>query len=191
MFRRKLCVMPLYGREFSAKMAHAERRIAAPTAAQLPNAAFRLIHDQVVRMVFLTARFSVFAAVALVTAAQVVVTPAACCVLSSALVGGEACCGQPVDDRQACCQPPRQAATFEGDTSHAPESDECLWCAAEPKIGSPDRVAPPPIDDVDFSVATAPAVAGGLLVSPPASSLDEPFHRTAPAACAWLCVWRE
>lgn len=136
-------------------------------------------------------------AVGLVAAAQVVVAPASCCLIRAALFGGEACCHAAVatveDGPRTCCHG-RTATAEESAAGHSlptPPSGECLWCSAGPKVVSDDRVAVPDLDAGPLFVAS-PAVEP-IAVAPASVEFvaDGPFHRTAMATCAWLCVWRK
>jgi hypothetical protein len=135
------------------------------------------------------------AAVALVVVAQVAVSPSACCLIRAALFGGEACCRVSVAaaepaERSCCHGPSAQAAEVDGgaDGPAVPDAD-CLWCSAGPKVVANDRVVLPDLDvapafdSLSAVEPASPAPASRRLVA------DEPFHRTALAACAWLCVW--
>jgi len=141
-------------------------------------------------MAFFTARLSVLAAVALVTVAQVVVAPASCCLLKAAVFGGPACCERPTvaSATASCCHAPATDAAIADEVPSAPH--ECLWCSAGPKISVSERVLPPVMDLATISVVAVEPVATSSLVTAE-ESLEEPFHRTALAACAWLCVWRK
>jgi len=134
------------------------------------------------------------AAVALVVVAQAAASPGACCLIRSALFGGDACCriaaaaAEPAG--RSCCHGPAQAteAVAPDDRPAFPVA-ECLWCSAGPKVVANGRAAPldldvaPTFDSISAVEPASPAPASRRLVA------DEPFHRTALAACAWLCVW--
>ncbi|MGC1273474.1 MAG: hypothetical protein WBC44_07170 [Planctomycetaceae bacterium] len=144
-------------------------------------------------MAFLGTRLSIYSAVALVTVAQIVAAPAACCVLKSAVFGGEPCCHRQtvtVESPSCCRQRSPDVATSDVDSDHTPVPEDCVWCSAGPKIGSPDRVTPPSADVADLAVAETRSAADASLASQ-IQPLDEPAHRAAQATCAWLCVWRK
>ena len=141
------------------------------------------------------ARLLTTLAVALVVLAQVAVAPASCCLIHAAAFGGEACChGTAVAAETAtrpCCHGRSSEA---GGVDARPQSPsapagECLWCSAEPKVVAQDRADLPDLT----ATAAFDAVAAVEPASPAPSSrrhvTDEPIHRTALAACAWLCVW--
>ena len=134
-------------------------------------------------------------AVALVVLAQVAVAPASCCLIRAVIFDGEACCHHAVAAAEpathSCCH--GSAAKSDGVDAKpqhptAPAA-ECLWCSADPKVATQDRVdlpdltATPAFETLTAVEPAAPAPAAQRPVT------DEPFHRTALAACAWLCVW--
>lgn len=146
-------------------------------------------------MTRLARRLTIVAA-ALVAVAQVVVAPASCCLIRGVLSGWPACHAADAiaaADAQSCCH--GRAADAEhmaiGHRLPGPVSGECLWCSAGPKVVSGDRVAVPyPGAGASFvsSAVVEPAAETATTVE---FVTDEPFHRTAPATCAWLCVWRK
>lgn len=136
------------------------------------------------------------AAVALVMAAQALIAPASCCLLRAVLSGGSACCHAAAASEagpRTCChgRAAKPAESVSGYGVPTPSSGECLVCSAGAKVVSNDRVA---IPDLEAGQPFLSAVAVEPVTTAPGSVAfvaDEPFHRTAPAMCAWLCVWRK
>lgn len=140
-------------------------------------------------MTWLATRLTCFA----VAFAQVVVAPGVCCLIRAEVFGPEACCHAPAPAgpvTRSCCRKTATEAAPAGHGHSSPPAGECHWCSAEPKVATNDRVALP-----DLEASLAPVFLSAVEPAPaaPASSelvSDEPFHRTALAACAWLCVWQ-
>lgn len=131
---------------------------------------------------------------ALVATVQVAFSSASCCELKAALAGQPACCIADASRVQrSCCQKsstPSGNAEAVGD-SHAPFSPaNCLICSAEPKIATLDRVeAPLPSADAGSTLRVATVDAAGPMTPTWVAGPSDARHRTALAACAWLCVW--
>ncbi len=133
------------------------------------------------------------AVLALVATAQVAFSSASCCELRAALADHSACCHATSEPAQpSCCHKPpsRLMDVAAVGIPYAPSgSDSCLICSAGPKVAVSERVELPPVFSGGLVAAVETAEPAVTAAEALEFDTDEPFHRTALASCAWLCVW--
>lgn len=130
----------------------------------------------------------------LVIAVQATISPASCCLLRAELLGTGSCCyaTEKAESTPSCCSRSvsSEKSLAVGGSHGSDQTDVCPVCTSGPKVASSEKsVAPEPDFATGILLPVVSVEATSTTPSPVEFVADEPFHRTAIAACAWLCVW--
>lgn len=146
----------------------------------------------------LLARIAVPVVVLMAAAAQCATVPGMCCIVRQAVSADVPACCRPaeaaehVPGRCPMCRATNGSQDSENVAGEPGGSEEgCRWCATDPRTHESDRAAAPA--PTLFALAALPPTSepAAAPAAEPSVSESPPFHRTAIATCAWLCVWRK